>query len=44
MVTRSARIREKVVQTPSSFFVLKSYQNDRSKWPDIKDGDQRCFS
>ena len=41
-VTRSDQIREQVVQTPWSIFISKNYQNDISKWPDIKDDDQRC--
>ena len=41
-VTRSDQIREQVVQTPWSIFIWKNYQNEISKWPDIKDDDQRC--
>ena len=35
-------IRKQVVQIPWSIFISKNYQNDISKWPDIKDDDQRC--
>ena len=41
VATRSDQIREQVVQTPWSIFISKNYQNDISKWPDIKDDDQR---
>ena len=42
VATRSDQIRERLVQIPWSIFISKNYQNDISKWPDIKDDDQRC--
>ena len=39
IATRSDQIREHVVQIPWSIFITK---NGISKWPDIKDDDQRC--
>ena len=42
IATRSDQIREQVVQISWSIFISKNYQNDISKWPDIKDDDQRC--
>ena len=42
IATKSHQIREQVVQIPRSIFISKNYQNDTSKWPDIKDNDQRC--
>ena len=41
IATRSDQIREQVAQIPWSIFISKNYQNDISKWPDIKDDDQR---
>ena len=42
IATRSHQIREQVVQIPWSIFISKNYLNDISKWPDIKDDDERC--
>ena len=42
VATRSNQIREQVVQILWSIFISKNYQNDISKWPDIKDDKQRC--
>ena len=36
IATRSDQIREQVAQIPWSIFISKNYQNDISKWPDIK--------
>ena len=41
IATRSDEIREQVAQIPWSIFISKNYQNDISKWPDIKDDDQK---
>ena len=42
IATRSHQIREQVVKIPWSVFISKNYQNDISKWSDIKADDQRC--
>ena len=42
VATRSDQTREQVVQIPWRIFMSKNYRNDISKWPDIKDDDQRC--
>ena len=41
IATRSDQIIEQAAQIPRSIFISKNYQNDISKWPDIKDDDQR---
>ena len=42
IATRSHQVREQVVEIPWSVSISKNYQNDISKWSDIKDDDQRC--